>query len=62
MQQGYDEQDTDGELDLDKWSRQWLQTKGVSKIECEYEQEGGKFTKFNLKQSSHKNADKTLRE
>ena len=62
MQQGFNEEKPDEDLDLTKWSEQWLQTKGISKIQAEVEEDGGKYTKFNLRQSAHKNSDDRRRQ
>ena len=57
MQEGYDEKKPGQPLDLNQWSQQWLQTKGVNKIAAEVEQADNKYTKFSLKQTHCKHAD-----
>ena len=49
MQEGYNEKKPDEPLDLNQWSKDWLQTKGVNKMIAEIEQANGKFTKFTVK-------------
>lgn len=46
MQQGFNEGKPDETLDLNDWSKKWLQTKGVNKHSAEIEQADGNFTKF----------------
>lgn len=48
-------------LDLNKWAKDWLQTKGVNKIVYEYEEKDGKFTSFQLRQTFCKYADEIYR-
>lgn len=62
MQQGFNENRPDETLDLNKWSADWLQTKGVNKISHEYEQADGKYTSFKIRQTPCKNADSVYRE
>ena len=64
MQQGYNENRGEGseELNLNSWSQNWLQTKGVNKHSAEIEQDDGNFTKFVIRQSHCKNADAVYRE
>ena len=49
MQKGYDE--TKGQtqpLDLNLWAVDWLRTKGVNKIQANFESEDGEITKFSV--------------
>ena len=61
LQIGYNENKPDEPLDLNEWSRDWLQTKGANRIQAEFDQADGKFTRFVLRQTPCKYADQTFR-
>lgn len=46
MQIGYDENKPLEPLDLNQWSQDWLQTKGMNKMSLEVEKSDGKYKKF----------------
>ena len=62
MQEGFDENKPNETLDLNNWSKNWLQTKGVNKHSAEVEQADGNFSKFAIRQEHCKNADAVYRE
>ena len=50
MQTGYNKRKGQEQpLDLDAWSKDWLQTKGVNKMTAEVDQANGVITKFKIK-------------
>ena len=62
MQTGFNEGRPDEVLDLNNWSQNWLQTKGVNKHSAEIEQAEGNYTKFVIRQEHCKNAEAIFRE
>ena len=61
LQIGYDENKPTEPLDLNQWSQDWLQTKGVNKMSAEVEQVDGKYSKFQIRQTHCKYADARFR-
>lgn len=62
MQQAYNEEQPEGDLDLTKWSNQWLKTKGSNRLEADIESANGKYTKFNIKQTFHQHSTQIYRQ
>lgn len=46
LQEGYNSEFPEGDLDLNKWADSWLRTKGPNKISYEMTQAEGKITSF----------------
>ena len=63
MQIAYDENKPDEPLDLNQWSCDWLQTKGVSKISYEKEvaDGGDEFKNFMIRQTYCRHSDSCYR-
>ena len=61
MQIGYDENKPLEPLDLNQWSQDWLQTKGMNKMSLEVEKSDGKYKKFQIKQEHCKNGESRYR-
>ena len=61
LQIGYDENKPQEPLDLNQWSQDWLQTKGVNKMTAEFDSADGKFKHFQIRQAPCKYADQKFR-
>jgi len=62
LQEGYNHVHGEkGDLNLNLWAEKWLRTKGPNSVQIAYESEGGKITKFTLKQGLTDNGDEVLR-
>lgn len=61
IQQAVDESDSPNKQDVQRWSRDWIQTKGSNKISAQFKQENGKITEYAIKQTPCKYADEIYR-